>query len=24
MDLSKMKNDRKLYLCRWYYRGKLH
>jgi presenilin enhancer 2 len=21
MDLSKMKNDRKLYLCRWYYRA---
>ncbi|PNF37725.1 Gamma-secretase subunit PEN-2 [Cryptotermes secundus] len=21
MDLSKMKNDKKLYLCRWYYRA---
>ncbi|KAJ9581848.1 hypothetical protein L9F63_003803 [Diploptera punctata] len=21
MDLSKMKNDRKLFLCRWYYRA---
>ncbi|XP_063230046.1 gamma-secretase subunit pen-2 [Bacillus rossius redtenbacheri] len=21
MDLSKMKNDRKLYLCRWYFRA---
>jgi len=21
MDLNKMKNDRKLYLCRWYYRS---